>query len=236
MNTDVKRKYTESRRKDPLFSARYALANAKMVSDSGKWEAEGGHDAEWTMEQDGLTIKLRVEDESIFPIPDRHGVTDFGTYVDELRSDYYEGDWGGNWPPPAEKAPLGLPYTAIRYSGPGWVQGDMSGGYFILDGIEEHFEWKRRQGQSKSVAWDLTRKFVEDQLTMLFCSPLTNCVVIVSAWSEDIELASTAIGTDVSGDDEGRDYIFQMVEENGMIDEVVEDAKAEIKRMAALEA
>jgi hypothetical protein len=232
MDNAIRDKYLASRRKDPMFSAKYALAHAKAVSASGDWEED--HDNCWTMERDGLTLKLKVEDESIFPIPDRHGNTDFGTYVDEINRDYnYE--WDGEWPQPREMPPLGLPYKCIRYSGPGWVQGDMSGGYFIPDGIEEYFEWKRRQGQSKSVAWDLTRQFVEDQLTMLFCSPLTNCVVCVEAWSEDVELARTCMGTDVSGDDEGRDYIFTMVEEHGMITEVIEDAKQEIARLTKLD-
>lgn len=233
MNAEIKRKYLTLRREDSMLAAKYALSRAKMTSAEDEWEQGGGHEATWTKEQDGLTILLRVEDESIFPIPDKHGNTDYGNYVDEVRSDYsYE--WDGNYPQPAEMPPLGLPYTCIRYDGPGWMQGEQ-GGYFIPDGIEEYFEWKRRQGQSKSVAWDLTRQFVEDQVKMLFHSPLTNCIVIVKALSEGIELASTAMGTDVSGDDEGRAYIFDMVKEHGMVDDVIEDAKQEIKRLAALE-
>jgi hypothetical protein len=233
MDNKIIQKYRSNRREHPFMPAKHALSWAKRPDAQDAWEPGGGHEDTWTKEVGGLTILLRVESESIFPIPNRHGDTDYGSYVDEVGIDYNY-DWRGNWREPAEHAPLGLPYTAIRYSGPGWVQGDMEGGYFIPDGIEEEYKSYRSMGQSKSVAWELTRKFVEDQLKMLFVSPLTNMVVHVTALSEGIELAHTCMGTDVSGDEEGRAYIFEMVEEHGMVDEVVEEAQVEIKRLAAL--
>jgi hypothetical protein len=245
MNNEVIRKYRDYRRRNPRTPARYALSYAKMVDASGKWEED--HDNHWTMEQDGLTIKLWVEDESIYPVPNRHGDTDYGKYVDAVRREYsYE--WDGNYPQPEELAEFRLveetpsgkrirniifPYTSIHYSGPGWVQGEEPG-YFIPSGVQDEYEAHRRHGASRSVAWDWTREFIESQLTMLFSSPLTNCVVHVEAWSEDIELASSCTGTDVSGDDEGRAYIFEMADECGMITEVIADAKAEIERLAKL--
>lgn len=231
MDDKIIQKYRSNRRKHPMMPAKHCLSWARTPDAEEGWEQGGGHENTWTKEVDGFKILLRVEEESIFPVPNRHGDTDYGKYVDTYRveSNY---EWQGNWPEPREHAPLGLPYTAIRYSGPGWVQGE-EGGYFIPDGIEEEFKGLRRQGQSKSVAWDMTREWVESQLEMLFSSPLTNCVVIVTAYKEDIELGSTAMGTDVSGDDEGKAYIFEMVKENGLIDDVIEEAKEAIKKLVA---
>lgn len=227
-------RYRKFRSEHPFIPAKSALAFAKSPDYEGLWEERGSGNPLWTREVEGLTIKLHCEDESIYPMPNRHGDTDYGSYVEEQRhwQDYLP-DWEGQWAPPVTDAPLGMPYTAIRYSGPGWVQSEGTG-YFIPDGIEEEFDCLRRMGQSKQVAWDLTREWVESQLTMLFQSPLTYMDVIVEAWSDDTELATTSMHTDISGDDEGRAYIFEMVEEHGMVDEVVEQAKATIKRLTAL--
>jgi hypothetical protein len=233
--TDKQReRYRRIRRDHPFMPAKHALSWAKTPDASERWdEALTGGEGRYEREVEGFTIRLRVEEESIYPVPNRHGDTDYGRYVDEVSNYHDYGStmsWGGNWPPPREDAPLGIPYTAIRYSGPGWVQGEGSG-YFIPDGIEDEYESFRRRGQSKSVAWELTLRWVEDQLEMLFSSPLTTCDVIVSAEREGVKLASTCMGTDVSGDDEGREYIFQMVEDHDMIGEVLTEAR---ERIAAL--
>lgn len=233
MDNNTAKRYRELRAEHPFMSAATVLAWAKTPDASEGWEA-GRRDNTWTREVEGFTIRLHVEEESIFPIPNKHGDTDYGSYVDEVRN-YYDYDstaqWGGNWNPPREDAPLGIPYTSIRYDGPGWTQGEQ-GGYFIPDDIEGTFESFRRAGQSKSVAWDLTKADVEAQISMLFHSPLTNCYVKVSAHREGVELADTGMGTDVSGDDEGRAYIFEMVAEHGMVEEVIEQARETIARLA----
>jgi hypothetical protein len=197
-------RYRKFRSEHPFIPAKSALAFAKSPDYERLWEEHGSGNPVWTREVEGLTIKLHCEDESIYPMPNRHGDTDYGSYVEEQRHwQDYRPDWEGT-------------------------------GYFIPDGIEEEFDCLRRMGQSKQVAWDLTREWVESQLTMLFQSPLTYMDVIVEAWSDDTELATTSMHTDISGDDEGRAYIFEMVEEHGMVDEVVEQAKATIKRLTAL--
>lgn len=221
------KKYSELRRKNPFLSASTALTIAKSADKSEGWEESS--DNQWTQEVDGLTITLNTEDESIYPVPDGHGVTDYGTYIDEGGSEDYE--WNGNWPRPNELPPLGFPYTSIRYSGPGWTQG-LRSGYFIPEGIVDHYEWLRSNGQSRSVSWDMTKEFIEEQLSTLFSSPLTNTFITVTASKKGIVLASTSIGTDISGDDEGRAYIFELVDECGMVTEVVDDAKAAIAELA----
>jgi len=221
--------YRKHRREYPFMSAQTALRWAKTEDASEGWEASR-RDNEWTREVEGFTITLRTDEESIFPLPNRHGDTDYGRYVDETRYEDY--DWRGNFPRPSENAPLGLPYTSIRYDGPGWVQGER-GGYFIPEGVEEQYDYFRRSGQSKSVAWDLTKEWVEAQISMLFHSPLTNATVIVTASKEGVELSSTAMGTDYSGDEEGRSYVFQMVKEYEMIDEVIDEAREVIQKLVA---
>jgi hypothetical protein len=230
MSTDIQ-KYRKYRRENPFLPASYALIWAKTPDASEPWEHDG-HDR-YTREIDGFTVTLHCEEESIFPIPDKHGNTDYGSYVDERGSSRWgwDGEWNGNWPEPVEHAPLGLPYTSIRYHSPGWVQGEEDG-YFIPRDTEEQYAYYRRAGQSKSVAWDLTKQWVEDQLKMLFSSPLTNMVVVITVFKEGVELATTAMGTDVSGDDEGSKYIFQMVEEYSMITEAIDDARETLKKLA----
>lgn len=229
MNDKLLTEYRKQRAAHPMMSAQVAFNIASLPDASEGWE-ESVHGDWWSREIEGFTIKMHVEDESIFPIPGKSGDTEYGNYVDECRYEDYE--WNGNWPRPSESAPLGLPYTSIRFDGPGWVQSER-GGYFIPDGIEETFAYYRDAGQSKQVAWELTKQYVEDQLTMLFSSPLTNCIVHVAAYKDDIELASTNMGTDVAGDDEGRAYIFAMVEEHDMVTEVVESAHTSIAKLTA---
>jgi hypothetical protein len=79
----------------------------------------------------------------------------------------------------------------------------------------------------------MTYQFIESQIKMLFSSPLTNCCVWVKAYRKgvDIELGSACMGTDVSGDDEGRAYIFEMVNDYGMISEAIEEAKTAIVKI-----
>lgn len=246
MTDKTRERYRKFRKQHPLMSASYCLTWAKREPAGDKWESDG-HDENYKREVEGFTIKLKVEQESIYPIPNKHGDTDYGKYVDERGSQRWgwDGEWAGNWPEPqehaefvtTEKTPSGirhrtirLPYTSIRYSGPGWVQGEGTG-YFIPDGMDEQYDAYRRQGQSRQVAWDMTKEWVESQLEMLFSSPLTQCVVFVKAYKEGIELGATVMGTDVSGDDEGRDYIFEMVDDHGMIEEVIEEAKENIGKL-----
>lgn len=232
MDSTTLQRYRELRAKHPFMPAASVLTWAKTPSEAAEgWEEARGHN-NWEREVDGFTIRLHVDEESIFPIPDKQGDTDYGSYVQESRRSNDGDDWRGNYPMPVISAPLGIPYTSIRYSGPGWVQGE-EGGYFIPDGIEDAFKEFRRKGQSKSVAWDLTKADVEAQISMLFHSPLTNCYVKVSAHREGVELADTGMGTDVSGDDEGRAYIFEMVAEHGMVEEVIEQARETIERLGA---
>lgn len=249
MDSTTIERYRKERAAHPFMPARYALKSAKAADPSEGWEEARG-DNTWKRKIEGFTILLRVEQESIFPEPDKHGNTDYGSYVQTgfVRDDY---EWHGNWPrpnqlPEFERTEPGLttsgdrrrlirfPYTAIRYSGPGWVQGE-EGGYFIPSEIEDEFEFYRRRGQSRSAAWDLTKAWIEAQNSMLFHSPLTNCFVRVSAHREGVKLADTGMGTDVSGDDEGRAYIFDMVAEHGMVEEVIREAREVIAKLAATE-
>jgi hypothetical protein len=155
----------------------------------------------------------------------------YGHYVEETRHwQDYRPEWNGNYPPPAEDLPLDLPYTSFRYSGPGWVQSEGTG-YFIPDGIPEQFDYYRRCGQSRSVALDLTRAWVEKQISSWFSGPLTNCTVFVTAEKEGIELGTATMVTDYLGDEP--DYIFSMVEEYGMVEEAIEEAKGAIARLTA---
>lgn len=241
--TDTATRYREERRKHPFASAADCLRWAKTPDPSEGWE-EGRREDTWTREQDGFTIRVRLADQSIFPMPDKHGSTDYGHYVQEAGRYSEDYEWGGEWPRPAELAafalnvstPSGprrrvfsLPYKAIRYSGPGWVQGE-KGGYFIPEDIAGTFENFRRRGQSWSVAWDLTREDVEAQISMLFHSPLTNMVVIVEVIREGVVLGDSAMGTDVAGDEQG--YIFEMIEEHGMVDDAMEQALARIEALS----
>jgi hypothetical protein len=227
MDDKTRRRYAETRRKLPFLEASRALLIAKADSRADEWEASR-RDGEYTKAlDDGFTARLRVEDESIYPRDD----DTYGHYVGETRYwQDYRPEWRGNYPPPDEEFPLGLPYTSFRYHGPGWVQGEGTG-YFVPDGIEEQYAYYRDAGQSRSVAWDLTRAWVEAQIHMLFASPLTYCTVFVTVEKEGIELGTAAMGTDYSGEDS--DYIFTMVEDYGMVEEAVQEAEAAIEKLTA---
>lgn len=248
MTSDIKREYQRHRREHPFMPAAHALSWAKGEAKAKEpWEYSTGSDEMYEQEIDGFKVTLCFKGDSIYPEPDRHGNTDYGRYVDERGSARWgwDGEWNGNWPEPAEHATfevierngqharwreIRFPYTAIRYSGPGWTQGEGSG-YFIPDCIEDQFDYYRRSGQSRSVAWDLTREWIEAQLKMLFSSPLTNGPVEVTVSKEDIELASTSIWTDISGDEEG--YIFVCADDYGLVEEALEQARENIDKLTA---
>jgi hypothetical protein len=220
IDAETLKRYRKSRRENPTLPAVHALAYARSVSHArDDWE-ELSRDRGFTREVDGFTVTLRAENESIFPQKN----DGLGSYVQERRGDGYPYTWKGNYPEPESDGwPLGLPYTAFRYSGPGWVQGER-GGYFVPDGVEEQYAELRKRGQSKSVAWDMTREWVESTLSSFFGAPLTYCTVVVTVSRHGVKLSSDAIGTSYIDDMDGHDYVFKCAEEHGMVDNAIEQA------------
>jgi len=231
MNENIINKYKKYRRENPFLSARYCLAWAKQPSgrelaDAWSDDPHGDLDSGLTKTVDGFTVSLRVEDESIYP-QEGDGL---GHYVEESRSDWHYPEWRGNYPMPAESFPLGLPYTTFRYSGPGWVQGEGSG-YFVPDNVEDSYNHYRRQGQSKSVAWDLTKAEVERILRDYFSAPLTYCTVFVTVYKAGIELGGDVMGTSYIDNNEGSNYIFEMVEEHQMVETAIDEARKNVNKL-----
>lgn len=223
ISADTMRRYHRERARNPLMAAGTALDIARSPYSQGDWE-EDGH-CEYTREVDGFTLTLKIENESIYPMPG----DGFGEYVKEDTRGY--GDWQGNYPEPCESFPLGLPYTVFRYSGPGWTQGEGTG-YFLPEGVQAQFDYYRTRGQSKSVAWDLTRNWVESTLRTLFGGPLTYCTLVVTASRDDVELGSEVIGTTYVDDfADGSLYVFACVEEYGLIETAIKDARASLARL-----
>lgn len=227
MNPDTLTRYRKIRRNTPMLPARYALSWAKQPDASQDWDEEGEH---FTREVDGFTLTLRVVIESVYPA-EGEGL---GSYMREARETRHYHDemsgWRGNYPEPAETFPLGLPYTSFRYEGCN-RRGDA--GYFVPDGIEDTYKHLRQCGQSRAVAWELTREDVETQVSEFFGAPLTNCVVIVEASREGVKLGSSAMGTSYLDNDEGRADPFVCAEECGMVDEAIEEARATLARLTS---
>jgi len=226
VTTATQSKYHELRRKHPLMPAQHMLRWARTPDRSEEWEA-GHHDGTWTRECEGFNIVLHVETESIFP---QDG--DYGHYVDEMSHwQDYRPEWDGNYPPPAEDFPLGLPYTSFRYSGPGWVQGE-GRGYFCPEGIQSWFDYLRTdRGCSKSVAWDLTKEWVEENVSDYFQGPLVYAYVSIKVFKHDIELGSAGMGTSYIDNEEGRDYIFAMVDDYDIIGDAMQEAHENIEKL-----
>lgn len=123
--------------------------------------------------------------------------------------------------------PLGLPYNVFRYTDV--YQSD--GGYFVPDDIEYHYEYMRKLGCSKSVAWDLTRAMVERQISDLFGTPLTYCYVRVVIEHNGVELGSAGIGTTYLG---GDDYPLECADECGLVDEALDAARETVEILKAV--
>lgn len=227
MDTRTLTRYHKIRRENPLLPATHALEWARASAHAGDdWREARGHQT-WTREVEGFTVTLREVSESIYPKPGDDGL---GDYAQEARDDY--GEWQGAYPAPAATLPLGLPYTAFRYSGPGWTQGEEPG-YFIPANIEEEYDALRKRGQSRSVAWDMMHEYVKDTLDSFFSAPLTYCVLEVTVSREGVDLASEVIGTSYVDDDDGRGDIFTCVEEHGLIEEAISEARATLDELGA---
>lgn len=224
MDAQTVTRYRKQRRKTPLLGAHQALAIARSEAHAGDdWE-EDEHDS-YTREVEGFTITVRAVVESVYPDPR----DTLGEYVDEARDSYRE--WNGNHPEPAsDKWPLGLPYTSFHYEGCN-RRGDS--GYFVPDGVRDWYDHLRESGQSRSVAWDLTREWVEDTVSDYFGGPLTYCVVIVTASRAGVELGSDALGTSYIDGEDGRDHIFQCADDHGMVDTAVDHARDTLARLCA---
>lgn len=220
-------RYHDQRRKTPLLPASHALVIAKTPNYSKQWEESRDT---FTRTVEGFTITLRVDDESIYPA-DGDG---YGAYMREARDTrfYYSemSQWEGQYPKPAGTFPMGLPYTVFRYSGPGWHQSEEPG-YFVPDGIEDHYAYLRKSGQSRSVARDMTAAWAQDTVRAFFHSPMTNCYLDVAAWRAGVKLGTAGIGTTYLGDE--REYVFECVEEHALIDEAVAAANAKLKELCA---
>lgn len=225
MNDTLLSAVRRERAKNPLMAMSTALSivrGAKSAQD--KWEHVPGTGERYQREQDGFTLYLTSEVESENPQDD-----DLGHYVKGVSSDYaYE--WEGNYPKPSEEFPLGLPYTSF-YSAGYSRNPDHVWPYFVPDGIEDWFEHLRQQGQSKSVAWDLTKAWVEDTIRSFFGGPLLYYVVRVTVEREGVELGSASIGTSVIGYDDN--YLFECADECGIVDDAIEEAKDTLERLRA---
>lgn len=221
---DTHATYRKLRNDHPFMSARRALAMAKAPDPSQVWEEASGHQR-WTRKIGGFDLTMRLCNESIYPA-EGDGYGEYMKEAREVRRYYDSGRWGGQYPEPAGSFPLGLPYTAFRYSGPGWTQGEQPG-YFVPDGIADTFEHFRRRGQSRSVAWDLTHANVREQLRVYFASPLTNCVVVVTAARMGVKLGSSALGTTYTGDDPG--YVFSCA--NDIMGDAIDSAKMKLTEL-----
>lgn len=213
--------YKRMRAKYPFMAAALALRWAKDTHTDRGWNEDGYQ--RWTKERDGFHLVLSADVESAYPKPG----DSYGDYVDEVHRDYaYE--WGGNYPMPAvDRFPLGLPYTAFRYDGSN-RQGD--GGYFVPEDIEGQYAAFRRMGQSASVAWDLTREWIETYLGQMFGSPLTYMDVDVTAYRAGIKLGSASMGTSVFDDADGEAHIFEVADD--LIEEAIDDAQLALERLA----
>lgn len=247
MDSTTLREYRKTRTEHPFMSADDALRWSKSSDAADGWTESRGVPNRYHRDVEGFTIRLVIETESIYPEADKGGHTTFGDYVQESHR-YNDGDdWNGNWPRPAampefqvtepglttagdRRRTISFPYTSIRFSGPGWTQGERPG-YFIPSEMDDQFAYYRRNGASRAVAWDLTKAWVEQQISDLFSGPLLNLVVTVEAWREGVELASTSMGTDIIDNDEGRNYVFEMVDEHAMVDTVIDEARATIARL-----
>lgn len=204
--------YFRTRRKNPYLPAKYAMHNRPVLLDEVD-EKDWRQGPCWTLRRDGFDIEIDCEAESTAPKSD----DGYGEYVD--RSYYSE------YPVPGEQTPMGLPASHFvwshSYSGPE---------FFFPDYVEDQFNYFRSQGASKSVARDLTCRWIEDYITDM--QGLTYWFVNVSASRNGIELAQTGIGTTTLEVNE-EDDLLNCVSECALIDEVTDEAKHNLDLLVA---
>lgn len=221
----VRYKYLKYRYTNPLQPAKWALRHAKFNNGSDKWEQRPGHYDSYTQQIDNFLLTLKVTDESQCPM-EGDGL---GHYAEGANSDY-DYDWQGNYPRPTEELPLNLPYTS--FASGAYSQDRHAHPYFIPDGVEDHYNYLRTMGQSKSVAWDLTKEWVEDIIRSWFGGPLIYAsvevtVAYVAADDDEIEVGSASIGTSYVDDDD----IFTCVMENGLVEEALAEARKHLDEL-----
>lgn len=230
MDDKIKEKYAKNRRNHPWMSAKNALDWAKRERDySADWDYVSNTGSTYSREVDGFTVTLKINHDSQFP---EDG--DMGHYVNGISSyNWSSGEWSGNYPEPNEDFPLNLPYTS--FASGSYSQDRHAYPYWVPDGVEEQFVFYRRNGASKSVAWDLTKEWVEQMIKDFFGGPLVYVYVTVTVSKDGIELGGDSIGTNYVDDHEGQNYPFQCVEEHGMIEEAMNEAKEAIKKLKEVE-
>lgn len=223
MNDKLRAEVRKVREENPLMSMDHCLAVARATKVAhDEWEHVPGTGERYKRTKDGFTLYLVSEVESENPKDD-----DLGHYVKATHADYsYE--WQGNYPQPSEEFPLGLPYTSF-YSAGYTRNPEHVWPYFVPDGIEDWYEHARQMGQSKSVAWDLTKAWVENAIREFFGGPLVYLTVTVEAHRKGVELGSASIGTSVIGFDD--DYIFACANECGLVDDAIDEAKEKLDEL-----
>lgn len=224
MNEQLIAAVRKERAKSPFMPMVTALAITRRTGAQERrgWEHIPGTVDSYRREQDGFYLVLKAETESEMP---QDG--DLGHYVDGVSSDYsYE--WGGNYPMPTEEFPLRLPYTA--FASGAYSRDSHAYPYFVPDGVEDWYENYREHGQSKSVAWDLTKEMVEQTIKDFFAGPLVYATVTITAHRKGVKLGASAIGTSFVGYDD--DYMFEVADENGLIEEALDQAKETLVELA----
>lgn len=197
--------YRKVRTSNVLLPAVVALSIARSetrsLPDGTEIESAGER---MTFMCDGFNIRIRARIESHAP---KDG--DYGQYVEACR--YSEHD------KPAQETPMGLPVAHFRYPS----RERHSFPYFYPDYVEDMFNDYRAHGCSKSVARDMIVSWLEDWIGRL--PDLVYVDIIVTAYRNGIELASTSLGS--SFFDYDHTEIFRTAEDHGMIDDVIEDAR-----------
>jgi hypothetical protein len=221
MDDKTKQKYHKIRSDNPFYSAADALRWAKHTPRNDEWEQKPGDYDAYYREIDGFEVKLTFETESMCP---QEG--DMGHYVEGARHDY---EWGGNYPRPVEDLPLNLPYTS--FASGAYSQDRHAWPYWVPSEVEEQFAYYRRMGQSKQVAWELTKQWVEDMIRSFFGGPLYYGIVFVSVWKEGVELGNASIGTSYVDDNDGRDHIFDCADDFSLVEDAMQDARDTIQRL-----
>jgi hypothetical protein len=224
MDDKTKQKYLKIRREQgPLFRAADALRWAKHNPNKDEWESRPGHYDAHFRKVDGFDVRLSFETESQCP---EDG--DMGHYVEGSHSDY-DYEWRGNYPRPVEDLPLNLPYTS--FASGAYSQDRHAFPYWVPDGVEEQFDYFRRNGQSKQVSWELTKQWVEYMIRSFFGGPLYYGIVTVTVSKEGVELGHASIGTSYTDDIDGEDYIFDCASDHALVEEALEDARDTLKRL-----
>lgn len=216
----VLKEYRKYRREHPTVPARYAAQYARWITAEPAIDVDHGKVTE--LEREGFTVRVSVDYDEYWSPTEWLGTFTESSFHAEERD--------------------GRRVYVDHYKNPeAWSEGERidnrrSYGYISLEQgfrYEDHYEYARDAGMSRSVAADYARECVAADIARMTADDAYALVVTARVFLEECELSSTSSSGIEVGDDYRAESLYLSEVAAEILEEALEDARSALGRLRA---